>query len=212
MFNNLNMRSNDSDLTTEARIRLSALRLFGEFGSDAVSVRKIAAEAGVSAASVIHHFGSKDGLITAVDEYFAERVEARFDDFAESGSAAEAQSVIVSLAQEPDLFAYMARAFSSPGRAGDRLYDRMYEIALGFLTDMGDAGIARRVDDPEAMAAWLLAADLGVLVMRSHLVRRLGVDPYSTEGLERMTAVEFDVITNGLLTFNEPEVPQEPEE
>jgi AcrR family transcriptional regulator len=53
------MRS--ADLTAAARIRDAAIEQFGQHGFG-VGLRTIAEAAGVSAALVIHHFGSKDGL------------------------------------------------------------------------------------------------------------------------------------------------------
>jgi len=44
------------------RSATGALRLFAGHGPDAVSVRQVAAAAGVSPGLVIHHFGSGDGL------------------------------------------------------------------------------------------------------------------------------------------------------
>ena len=58
VFNNLNMRS-ASDLTARARIRDAALARFGAEGIAGTSVRAVAADAGVSPALVLHHFGSK---------------------------------------------------------------------------------------------------------------------------------------------------------
>src|SRR5919199_4055952 len=56
------------DLTTRARIRDAAVLRFGREGFG-VSVRALAADAGVSPGLVIHHFGSKDGLRAACDEH-----------------------------------------------------------------------------------------------------------------------------------------------
>ena len=66
------MRSAD-DLTAAARIRDAAIEQFGEHGFG-IGVRAIAKAAGVSAALVIHHFGSKDGLRKACDDYIAETI------------------------------------------------------------------------------------------------------------------------------------------
>src|SRR3954464_12699485 len=76
----MNMRSvpDDGDLTGKANIRNAALRLFAERGHDAVTVREIAAAAGVSPALVVHHFGSKDGLRAAVDDYAGQAFDALF--------------------------------------------------------------------------------------------------------------------------------------
>jgi len=49
------------------RIIVAAERLFGLNGIDGVSLRQVAAEAGSANNSAVHyHFGSKDGLITAI--------------------------------------------------------------------------------------------------------------------------------------------------
>lgn len=63
------MRSDRSDLTARARIRDAALARFGADGIAGASLRAIAADAGVSPALVVHHFGSKEGLRRACDEH-----------------------------------------------------------------------------------------------------------------------------------------------
>ena len=67
------MRS--ADLTAAARIRDAAIEQFGEHGFG-VGLRAIAEAAGVSAALVIHHFGSKEGLRKACDDYIAEEIRS----------------------------------------------------------------------------------------------------------------------------------------
>jgi len=57
----LNLCSVPGDRTTRAVIRDQALRLFTGRGPDAVTVRQIAAAAGVSPGLVIHCSGAKDG-------------------------------------------------------------------------------------------------------------------------------------------------------
>ena len=69
MFRMLVMCSMPDDRTARAVIRDEALRLFAARGPDAVTVRQIAAAAGVSPGLVLHHFGSKAGLREAVDQH-----------------------------------------------------------------------------------------------------------------------------------------------
>ena len=57
------------DLTARARIRDAAIDLFAERGFGQATVRDIAQAAGVSSGLLRHHFGSKDGLREACDEY-----------------------------------------------------------------------------------------------------------------------------------------------
>ena len=52
-----------------------AMALFAERGFDGVTVRDIATAAGVSVGLMNHHFGSKEGLRTAVDRYFLSQFE-----------------------------------------------------------------------------------------------------------------------------------------
>ena len=68
VFNVLYMRTASEDLTTRARIRDTAIGVFGSQGFTA-GVRSIATAAGVSPGLLNHHFGSKDGLRTACDEH-----------------------------------------------------------------------------------------------------------------------------------------------
>ena len=61
VFSMLSMSSAPVDLTARARVRDAAIARFGRDGF-AASLRAIAADAGVTAGLVVHHFGSKDGL------------------------------------------------------------------------------------------------------------------------------------------------------
>src|SRR5439155_20095474 len=64
----------ESDLTTKARIRDTAMELFGREGVAASSLRGVARAAGVSPGLIVHHFGTKEGLIRAVDEAALTRI------------------------------------------------------------------------------------------------------------------------------------------
>ena len=82
----LYMRSAEEDRTARAVIRDEALRLFAAHGPDAVTVRQIAAAAGVSPALVVHHFGSKEGLREAVDQHVLGLFEALIGEMTAEGA------------------------------------------------------------------------------------------------------------------------------
>lgn len=190
------MRSaQEEDLTAKAVIRNAALELFAEYGHQAVSVRQIAATAKVSPALVLHHFGSKEGLREAVDRYAA----AQFDAFLEapeevgdvltSGSNASMAELIARvLPAGSPLPAYLRRLLLQGDPAGRALFRRWYEVARALVDQLIAAGFARPTDDPEVRAAFMLTADLALLVLREPLTDALGFDPVSPDGLTRWAA------------------------
>ena len=60
------------DLTARARIREAALRHFAEEGYERATIRAIARTAGVSPGLLRHHYGSKEALRQACDDYVFE--------------------------------------------------------------------------------------------------------------------------------------------
>src|SRR5581483_3969141 len=114
------MRSASDDRTTRAVIRDESLRLFAERGPDAVTVRQIAAAAGVSPGLVSHHFGSKDGLRQAVDAHvlamLGELTSADLYDPGAAGSLAEA--VVRHLPPDSPVPGYLRRLLLAGGDSG----------------------------------------------------------------------------------------------
>jgi AcrR family transcriptional regulator len=84
----VNPRATDDDLTAKARIRNTALDLFSRYGEDRVSLRAIAAEAGVTLGLVQHHFKTKAGLRDAVDRLAVDYFSSALADVTTDGSPA----------------------------------------------------------------------------------------------------------------------------
>ena len=61
------------------------------------------------------------------------------------------------------------------------------------------AGLVRPSDDPAARAAFLLANDLAVLMLRWHIAAVLDVDPLSPEGVQRWSGTAMDVYLRGVM-------------
>lgn len=197
----LNVRSKDDiDLTARAAIRNAALRLFAEHGHDAVSVRQIASEAGVSAALVLHHFGSKAGLREEVDRYAAERVDALMaqgedvtEVFARGDGSAIARTFASVFPPDSPLPAYVRRLLLSGDPAGVTLFGKWFEGSRLIFDHMVRAGLAKSSEDPDVRAAFMLVSDLALLMLREPLATTLGFDPLSPDGLTRW-AEEVSVI------------------
>ena len=84
LFHTMNMSSDPADLTAAAAIRIAAMELFAERGYADVTIRQIAAAAGVSPALVIHHYGSKDKLRAVLDERVAAFLESMLADLGQN--------------------------------------------------------------------------------------------------------------------------------
>ncbi|MBE1532311.1 TetR/AcrR family transcriptional regulator [Actinomadura algeriensis] len=193
------MRSVDDDRSTRAIIRDEALRLFAVHGPDRVTVRQVGEAAEVSAALVIHHFGSKEVLRETVDRHVLSLLESMLDDLAADPGAADARpgpsergapasladALLRRLPPDSPVPAYLARLLPGDDPAGARLFRRLYEAA-------------RRHTPSADRAAFLLVNDLAVILLRHRIADVLGTDPLSREGLARWTAEAMTVYERGI--------------
>lgn len=191
------MRSvNGRDRTAKAHVRDTALRLFATDGFDAVSVRRIATEAEVSPALVLHHFGSKSGLREAVDDHvidtFDELIGSPSDDeVAATFRGADdsgIQAFATHLGEDSPLLPYLRRMLLTDDAAARRLVRHWHTIAVAAFTQWAERGLLDPGPDPAVRAALLLSADLGVILLRGPMSEALGFDPLSPQGLRRWGA------------------------
>jgi AcrR family transcriptional regulator len=157
------MRSAD-DLTAAARIRDAAIEQFGEQGFG-VGLRSIAEAAGVSAALVIHHFGSKDGLRKACDDYVAEEIRS---DKSEAMRAKEPGTWFAQLAEIESyapMMAYLVRSMQSGGDLAKMLWGRMIDDAESYLEEGVRAGTLKPSRDPRSRARYLAITGGGGFLM-----------------------------------------------
>ncbi len=160
---------------TKARILDAAARLFGERFPPEVSLREVAASAGVALQTVVNHFGSKEGLIAAVlegagrDGAFAEhRVNTPPDDIPRAVALLmrdyerHGDAAVRALAMEEQVAGM--RAVLTVGRAFHRTWvERAFPAALEGLRG---AALERRLAQLIAVTdvyVWkLLRRDLGL--------------------------------------------------
>jgi TetR/AcrR family transcriptional regulator, regulator of cefoperazone and chloramphenicol sensitivity len=147
------MRSVD-DLTATARIRDSAIEQFGEHGFD-VGLRAIASAAGVSAALVIHHFGSKDGLRAACDAYIAEFVKTTKTESLQSADPATWFAQMAEIESYAPMMAYLVRSMQTGGDLAKSLWRTMIDNAEEYLEEGVRAGTVKPSPDPKARAKFL---------------------------------------------------------
>jgi AcrR family transcriptional regulator len=196
------MRSSE-DLTARARIRDQALALFAERGPDAVTVRQVAAAAGVSAALVIRHYSSRAGLIAAVDDHVVRVIETLLAQLTEPGDdgtrlTSLAAAVAAHLPPGSPVPGYLGRMLTGGGPAGAALFARLYALSQHALARLVTAGQAAAGDDAAVRAAFLLVNDLAMLILRDRLSDVLGADPLSGAGLRRWGAEVELIYARGL--------------
>ncbi|MGP3913315.1 TetR/AcrR family transcriptional regulator [Nonomuraea sp. 10N515B] len=188
------MRSDKDDLTARARIRNAALELFGAEGVNRVTLRAVAARAGVSHALVLHHFGTKEGLRKECDDYVMSLVrggpEVDLEDAAGLGAVLEAGTPVRR---------YLARAFLDGTPDAAALFDEIVEATERWLEQGVGEGRVRASEDPRARAAiyvtWLLAP----LAFGEHLSRVLGVgDLHETDATLQYSRAAIEIFTHGV--------------
>jgi TetR/AcrR family transcriptional regulator, regulator of cefoperazone and chloramphenicol sensitivity len=205
------VRIANDDLRAAAVIRDAAMRLFAERGAAAVTVREIAAAAGVSPGLVMHHYGSKDGLKDAVDDravaFFEEIIGELARLGADGGGASLAELFAARVDREPVMVDYVRRLLADGGEAADALFAKLLDETEAGMRSLAAAGVVRPARDERIRTAFLLANDLAVVLLRRQITRATGTDPLTREGLGPWTAAVMDVYTSGIFTFQEDRNP-----
>jgi len=147
------MRSVD-DLTAAARIRDAAIERFGEQGFG-VGLRSIAESAGVSAALVIHHFGSKDGLRKACDDYVAEQIRSAKSEAMNSSDPANWFAAMAEIEEYAPMMAYLVRSMQTGGELAKTFWRTMMDNVASYLDEGVRSGILKPSRDPAARAKFL---------------------------------------------------------
>lgn len=198
MFSVLNMRS--ANLTAAARIRDAAIEQFGEHGFG-VGLRAIAETAGVSAALVIHHFGSKENLRKACEEYIAEEIRNTKSEALQSNDPATWFAQLAEIEDYAPLMAFLVRSMQAGGDLANMLWRRMIDNAEEYMEEGVRAGTIKPSRDPQARAKYLAITGGGgfLLYLQMHDTPtdvRAVLRDYSRD----MILPALEVYTDGLLT------------
>jgi len=156
------MRS--ADLTAAARIRDAAIEQFVQHGFG-VGLRAIADAAGVSAALVIHHFGSKEGLRKACDDFVVEEIRSSKSETIQSTDPATWFAALAEIESFAPLVSYLVRSMQSGGELAKMLWQSMIDNAYEYMEEGVRAGTVRPSRDPYARARFLSLAGGGALLL-----------------------------------------------
>ncbi|ORV99061.1 TetR/AcrR family transcriptional regulator [Mycobacterium kyorinense] len=156
------MRS--ADLTAAARIRDAAIEQFGQQGFG-VGLRSIADAAGVSAPLVIHHFGSKEGLRRACDDYIAEEIRSGKLEAMRSTDPATWFAAMAEIESYAPMMAYLMRSMQEGGELAKMLWRKMIDDAEEYLDEGVRVGTLKPSRDPKARARYLAITGGGGFLM-----------------------------------------------
>ncbi|MBB4980976.1 TetR/AcrR family transcriptional regulator [Streptomyces nymphaeiformis] len=150
------------------KILEAALAAYEEAGSRSVSVRDIAQRVGMTDAGVLHHFGNREGLLTAVLEARDAEAVASFGDPIENPPAA--LEILARNAATPGLvklFVDVAAAAAEPEHPAHDFFARRYEryrdgLAGVLAKTAASNAPAAAVDQSELDADWAARVLLAV--------------------------------------------------
>jgi TetR/AcrR family transcriptional regulator, repressor for neighboring sulfatase len=163
----------DADAEASATaILLAAAELFGERSPSQVSLRAIAARAGVNYGLIHHYFGTKEAVLT---ELMARASTAAADRMAEASTIDEALGVLVDPAADAAYARMLAWAMLD-GTDPSRLVGASPAIAR--LTELlvAEAGDRDLPADPSVLAAAMVSAILGWRLFRPFVTTAVGLD------------------------------------
>jgi len=178
--------------STRDEIAAAALGCFARDGFD-VALRTVAAEAGVSAALIVHHFGSKQGLRDAVDDLVLGVAEEKLRRYDADGAAA-AIAFVAELMADGDVPRYLARVLAAGDDRGTRLFGSFVDV-----TEKAITGIDPPVAEPRLTAALLVTHSLGLMTMGDHVAAATGVHPFrGGDDLFRLLAAALGIYRGAL--------------
>ena len=119
----------------------------------------------MSAALVIHHFGSKEGLRKACDDYVAEEIRSSKSEALQSNDPATWFAQMAEIESYAPLMAYLVRSMQTGGDLATMLWHRMIDNAEAYLADGVRAGTIKPSRDPHARARYLAITGGGGLLL-----------------------------------------------
>jgi AcrR family transcriptional regulator len=182
------------DLTARARIREAALKHFAEDGYERATIRAIARTAGVSPGLLRHHYGSKDALRQACDDYVYETLHhlnaQLLDDPSSSASTRGA-------AQR--FGGYVARSLVDGSATIGVIFDEMVSLTEQWLRRADDARPDPAPVHRRIRAALVTAMAVGIPLLHEHVSRSLGTDMFSPEGDSLVALGLLDIYSHRLI-------------
>ncbi|GIJ30456.1 TetR family transcriptional regulator [Micromonospora qiuiae] len=154
----------DGEFATVGRIRDAAIARFARDGFR-VGLRTIAADAGVTAGLIVHHFGSKDGLRRACDEQVLAVLRETKAKALTDGSGVTLLAQMAEVERFAPMVQYLLRSLQAGGELAATLIEHMIADAEEYLSAGEAAGVVRPSRDRAARTRYLAYQAAGGMVL-----------------------------------------------
>jgi AcrR family transcriptional regulator len=198
------VRVDPSDLSSSARIRNAALELFARDGVRATTIRDVAAEAGVSAGMVQHHFRTKADLRRTVDEYVVAEFARAFEGVGQGDDAMElfdelAERLTRLVEESPQALRHVARSVAEGDEAALDTFDRLVSVADTLADRLAEQGGLRPDVDVRWMALHNVMLNLATVLLEPGISRHLSKPFRTPEEIARWSAATKALFAHGIL-------------
>jgi AcrR family transcriptional regulator len=170
-----------------------------------VGLRAIADDAGVSAALIVHHFGSKEGLRAECDAHVLAAIRESKERALVSGGTQDLLLQLASMDEYAPLVGYALRSLQAGGDLARAFVEHFAADAEVYIAAAVTAGTMRPSRDEKARARYLTVQGLGTLLL--DLTLNPPADPTDVVGMlhayrDRTMLPAVELFTHGLMTDN----------
>lgn len=163
------------------------------------SLKAIAADAGVSPALVLHHFGSKDALRAACDKHVAAVIREKKTRAVTQGPGLDPFAALRESTDDLPVLRYLARTLTDGSPEVAALVDELVDDAVGYSEAGVQAGMLTPTEHPRERMAVITLWSLGALVLHDHMERLLGADVISGKSLLNYMRPASEILGEGVI-------------
>ena len=170
-----------------------AVNVLAREGFAAASLRMIAIEAGVSPALLVHHFGSRQGLIEqAINKTLGEWLETK-DDLTAIGLT-EALRQWPQVAEDGQTkLQFFRQLMIAGGKPAQHLFERMAAEAKVRLEQFAQLGFTEKLSDIESASVLMASYALAPLIMGDQIKKVLGGDFFDPEVSQKLAQASVEL-------------------
>lgn len=180
------------------KIRNAALSIFAAQGVDHTSLREVAVAADVSIGLIQHHFGTKAGLVEAVDRHVTEVIRTTLESGPGSVTVDDfGEQVTALLVEHTTVVDYLARALVEDTPFGSSIFNTLIEMGTARWERRAEEGLTRPDLDTTWAAMNIVLLFFGTVLLRPHVDLILGEPLLSQTQLGRWGVAVKELMRRG---------------